>query len=113
MKSLAAALIIMAATLCGAPAWAAVVEATTSLSLADIDVHDKPRLEQALKSAVDEVLANVIAFKPTLVALTNAQVVGERLYVRLLIADAEGEKTIGELTRDADGAGGDRRELRI
>ena len=113
MKALVVALIIVSATLCGAPAWAAIVEATTSLSLADIDVHDKPRLEQALKSAVDEVLANVIAFKPTLVALTNAQVVGERLYVRLLIADAEGEKTIGELTRDADGAGGDRRELRI
>jgi hypothetical protein len=105
MKYLLSALIIVSAALLAAPAMAHVVQATTSLSLADVDVHDKPQLQQALKSAVDQVLADVIAFKPTLVALTDAQVIGQRLYVRLLIADADGEKTLDELNQ-GDGSGG-------
>ena len=111
MKYLLSALIIVSAALVAAPAMAHVVQATTSLSLADVDVKDKPQLQQALKSAVDQVLTDVIAFKPTLVALTDAQVVGQRLYVRLLIADAEGEKTINELNQgDEGGAGPDEDE---
>jgi hypothetical protein len=71
------------------------------VSLADIDMNDKPELEKALKSAVDEMIHQAIAFKPTLVALTDVQVVGERLYVRVLIADEDGERTLQELI-DAD-----------
>ena len=97
MKHLLSAVIGASMLWLAAPAMAHVVQATTSLSLIDLDVHDKPKLEQALKSAIDEVLSDVIAFKPTLVTLTDAQVVGERLYVRLLIADEEGEKTLDAL----------------
>jgi hypothetical protein len=106
MKHLLSALIVVSAVALAAPAMAHVVQATTSLSLTDVDVRDKPQLQQALKSAVDQVLKDVIAFKPTLVALTDAQVVGQRLYVRLLIADEEGEKTIDELNRGGEGGTG-------
>jgi len=98
MKHLLSALIIVSAALLAAPAGAHVVQATTSFSLVDVDMNDKPQLENALKTAVDEVLSDVIAFTPTLVALTDAQVIGERVYVRLLIADEEGEKTIDALS---------------
>ena len=106
MKHLLSAVIGAFVLWLAAPAMAHVVQATTSLSLIDLDVTDKPKLEQALKSAIDEVLSNVIAFKPTLVTLTDAQVVGERLYVRLLIADEDGEKTIDTL-RQQGGEGED------
>jgi hypothetical protein len=46
---------------------------------------------------VDGVLKEAIAFTPTLVVLTSAAVVGGRLYVRLLVADQDGERTFDEL----------------
>jgi hypothetical protein len=95
------ALAIMAIACVATPAAAHVVQATTSVSLSDVDVDDKPQLEQALRSAVDEVLTDAIAFHPTLVALTDAQVIGERLYLRLLIADEDGERTLQELQHAA------------
>jgi hypothetical protein len=99
MKYLLVALTFVSLALFGAPAWAHVVQATTSVSLTDIDVNDKPELEKALKAAVNDMIREAIAFKPTLVALTDAQVVGERLYVRVLIADEEGERTLQELSQ--------------
>jgi hypothetical protein len=103
MKRLSAALAV-ALLLAAAPASAHVVQATTSLSLTDVDIRDEPQLKQAVRSAVDEVLTNAIAFKPTLVALTGAQVVGERLYLSLLIADEEGERTLDALEKGGPGA---------
>jgi hypothetical protein len=40
------------------------------------------------------VLAHAIAFNPTLVTLENVRVVGNRMYLLLLIADADGEKSM-------------------
>ncbi len=100
MKYLLSAIIVASVAWLAAPAGAHVVQATTSLSLTDVDVHDRPQLEQALKSAVDKVLTDVIAFRPTFVTLTDAQVIGQRLYVRLLIADEEGERTLHDLKQD-------------
>jgi len=97
MKFLLFAVIIGSAVLFGTPAAAHVVQAMSSFSLADVDVHDKPQLEQALKSAVNRVLKDTIAFQPTFVALTDAQVIGERLYFRVLIADEDGERVLSEL----------------
>ncbi len=104
MKYLLAALTLASVASFGAPAWAHVVQATTSVSLADVDVNDKPELEKVVKSAVNEVIREAIAFKPTLVALTDAQVIGDRLYVRVLIADEAGERTLQELTEGDDTA---------
>lgn len=105
MKRLSAALAV-ALLLAAAPATAHVVQATTSVSLAGVDVHDEPQFKQAVRSAVDEILTHAIAFTPTLVALTGAQVVGERLYLSLLIADEEGERTLDELEKGGPGEQG-------
>ncbi len=104
MKHLLFAVIIGTAAMFGTPAAAHVVQATSSLPLTDLDVNDKPKLEQALKTAVNQVVKDTIAFEPTLVALTDAQVIGERLYFRILIADEDGERTLAELIgQDDDG----------
>jgi hypothetical protein len=77
------------------PASAYLVEVTTSVAVTDTD--NQAAVQQALVTAVDSVLKEAIAFTPTLVVLTNATVVGDRLYVRLLVADRDGEKTFNEL----------------
>jgi hypothetical protein len=102
MKYLLFAVIIGTAAMFGTPAVAHVIQATSSLPLTDLDVNDKPKLEQALKTAVNQVLKDTIAFQPTLVALTDAQVIGERLYFRVLIADEDGERTLAELIGQDD-----------
>lgn len=81
--------------LAASPASAYLAEVTTAVAVTDTD--DRAAVQQALMSAVDSVLKEAIAFTPTLVVLTNATVVGDRLYVRLLVADQEGEKTFHEL----------------
>jgi len=83
----ALALMLVAAS----PASAYLVEVTTSVAVADADDRDVVR--QALMSAVDDVLKQAIAFTPTLVVLTSATIVNTRLYIRLLVADADGERT--------------------
>jgi hypothetical protein len=86
------------------PASAFLVEVTTSVAVSESD--DQAKIKSAVQSAVDGVLKDAIAFTPTLVVLTRALVVGERLYIRLLIADAEGEKTFKDLAEpDADSGG--------
>ena len=105
MKRLSAALAV-ALLLAAAPASAHVVQATTSLSLTEVDINDEPQLKQAVRSAVDVVLTTAIAFTPTLVALMGALVVGERLYLSLLIADEEGERTLDALEKGGPGEPG-------
>lgn len=80
-----------------------VVEVTTTVSVAD--TNDEAGLRQALKTAVDDVLADAIAFTPTLIVLTRAMVVGDRLYLRLLIADKDGERVVEEMQRGGDSRG--------
>jgi hypothetical protein len=101
MRYMLPALAMAAVAAVATPAAAHMVQATTSVSLNEVDLHDEPQLARALRSAVDEVLSDTIAFQPTLVALTDAQVIGERLYVRLLIADEDGERALDELRHAA------------
>jgi hypothetical protein len=104
MKHLLFAVIIGSVALFGTPASAHVVQAMSSLSLSDLDVNDKPQLEKALKAAVNQVLQDTIAFEPTFVALTDARVIGERLFFKVLIADEDGERALAELNgRDREG----------
>jgi hypothetical protein len=77
------------------PAPAYLVEVTTSVAVSEAD--DQATIKTAVQSAVDGVLREAIAFKPTMVVLTRALVIGERLYIRLLIADQEGEQTAKDL----------------
>jgi hypothetical protein len=78
-----------------APASAYLVEVTTSVAVSDAD--DQAKITTAVQSAVDDVLRDAIAFTPTMVVLTRALVIGERLYIRLLIADRDGEETVKDL----------------
>jgi hypothetical protein len=86
---------IVALCLLAAPAFAHVVEVTTSIELQE--ASDPDRVQGAVKSAVEQVLDKAIAFTPTAVTLTSARVIGERVYLRLLIVDAEGEAALREL----------------
>jgi hypothetical protein len=100
-------LTIALATALASPAMAYVVEVTTSINLTD--VADKAQLRQAVKSAVEDVLANAISFSPTRITVQNARVVGDRMYLLLLIVDAAGEKALetmageGAASRDSEG----------
>ena len=99
-KTLIAALIALALTTLTTPALAYVVQITTSIDLAK--VADKAQLRQAIESAVDDVLTNAITFSPTLVTLENARVVGDRMYILLLIADAAGEEMLGAFSAETE-----------
>jgi len=101
MKALIAAAAALGLAWVATPSDAYIVEVTTTIAVADAD--DQAQLREALQSAVDNVLKDAIAFTPTLVVLTRAMVVGDRLYVRLLIADQDGERTVEELGRGEGG----------
>ena len=83
------------------PASGHVVEVTTSLDVAE--AKDAEDFKQALRTAVDKILSDTVVFQPTLVAVTDAQRVGERMYVRILLADADGERMLNDVVRRAPG----------
>ena len=93
MRRLAAALALV--VLMSSPAAAFLVEVTTSIAVTGTE--DRGQLQNALMTAVDDVLKEAIAFTPTLIVLTHAALVGDRLYVHLLVADSDGERTFDEL----------------
>ena len=74
------------------PAAAYVIEALTSIPA--VDVADKPTLEKAIRAAVDDIATHAVAFTPTVVSLREAKLVGDRIYLFVLIADAAGEAEI-------------------
>jgi hypothetical protein len=91
---------ILALVFCATPAIAHVVEVTTSVAMTRGD--DDTQLKQALAAEIKTILQTAIAFTPTLVALTDAWTQGDRLYVRLLLADAKGEETLKELSGERE-----------
>ena len=97
------AIVLAALTLIGVaqPAAAFVIEVTTSVAVSD--AADHATLKSALQTAVDGVLKGAIAFTPTVVVLTRALVIGDRLYIRLLVADQEGEQTVKDLADPEEG----------
>ena len=101
MKNIISGIVGLVVTALAVPAMAYVVEVTTSINLTD--VGDKGQLRQAVESAVDDVLTHAITFSPTVVKVQNARVVGDRMYILLLIADADGEKILEAITADGSG----------
>jgi hypothetical protein len=71
------------------PAAAYVVVALTWIP-AD-EASDKPTLEKAIQVAVDDIAAHAVGFTPTMVSLRDAKLVGDRIYLFVLFADAAGE----------------------
>ena len=98
MKSRLAAIIGLAIVAFTHPAAAYMVEITTSIPVAS--AVDDGQLRAALKSAIDDVLQHAIAFTPTVVELQTARVVGDRIYILLLIADGEGEEMMKKLSAE-------------
>jgi hypothetical protein len=89
VRRLAAALTLVLLTSSGAAGH--LVEITTSVAVTGQE--DRSTLASAVMTAVDAALKDAIAFTPTLIVLTEATVVGDRLFLRLLVADQEGERT--------------------
>ena len=74
------------------PARAYIIEALTSIP-AD-QATDKETLDKAIRAAVDDLATHAVAFTPTIVSLREAKLVGDRIYLLMLIADAAGEAEI-------------------
>ena len=93
MRTLSMVVALGLTVLCTAsPAAAYVIEALTSIS-AD-QATDKETLEQAIRTAVDDVAAHAVAFTPTVVLLRDAKLIGDRIYLFVLLADEAGEAEI-------------------
>ena len=100
MRRLVAAVAVALAAVAPRPAAAFLVEVTTSVAIED--VHDEMTLKAALQKTVDSVLSDAIAFRPTVVVVRQAVLIRGRLYLRLLVADQEGERTFEDLDRDRE-----------
>ncbi|TMQ17114.1 MAG: hypothetical protein E6K82_22020 [Candidatus Rokuibacteriota bacterium] len=109
MRRLASAIALL--LLASTPASAFLAEVTTSVAVADVD--DQGALHDALVAAVDDVLHEALAFTPTLVVLTQAAILGGRLYIRLLVADSDGERAFEELQAPPELTPAQPTELRI
>jgi len=92
MKTLLATIFGLALVTAASPAAAYVVAIPTSISAKSI--ADDTDLTAALRSAIDDVLSHAVAFSPTFVTVQTARLVGDRVYILLLICDADGEETI-------------------
>jgi len=101
-RAVVAGALVLGSVVAATPAPAHVVEVTTALEMPD--AQDLAAVKAALQAAVDRVINDTIAFKPTLIALTDARVMGEKLLVRLLIADADGERMLRDLQDDGTGS---------
>lgn len=76
------------------PASAFVAHITTSVPVQD--VSDDTQLREAVAQAVEDVLKERIGFRPALIVVTRALLLGDRLYVQLLVADDEGARVFHE-----------------
>ena len=83
------------------PARAYVVEALTSVP-AD-EAADKETLEHTIRAAVDDIATHAVAFTPTIVSLLETRLVGDRIYLLVLLADAAGEAEIFEIASTQPG----------
>lgn len=100
MKTLTAVVVGLAITLSTQVAGAYVVQVVTTVPVAATGAQGTSQLGDVIESAIRDVLSHAIAFTPTVVRIENARIVGERLYLVLLIADTEGEAIIEELATD-------------
>jgi len=77
------------------PAGAYVIEALTSIPAHQ--AGDKAALEKVIEAAVDDLATHAVRFTPTLVSLREAKLVGDRIYLFVLLADADGELEIAAM----------------
>ena len=63
-------------------------------TLAPVESLDQKRRDGTIQAALDYVAAHAVALTPTVVALLDARLIGERIFLFVLLADREGERTI-------------------
>jgi hypothetical protein len=100
MKTLTAVVVGLAIALSTQVAGAYVVQVVTTVPLAASTGAQDTQLGEVVESAIRDVLSHAIAFTPTVVRVEDARIVGERLYLVLLLADTEGEAIIEGLATD-------------
>ena len=98
LKNLLAGVIGLVVVAFAHPAPAYVVQAITSIPTAPGD--DEAELRRAFEAAVADVLDHAIAFTPTVVTVRSVRVVGDRIYILLLFADADGEEMMKPFLTD-------------
>jgi hypothetical protein len=86
------------------PATAYVLQIITSIPATS--AQDDSQLRDALKTAFADILEHAIVFKPTILTVRDARVIGDRIYLLVLVADRDGEETIKNLL-DPDAKEGD------
>ena len=69
-----------------------IVEALTSIPVDP--AADKESVEKAILAAIDDVATHAVAFTPAVVSLREARLVGDRIYLLVLIADQAGQAEI-------------------
>ena len=53
-----------------------------------------------IRPALDDVAAHAVAFTPTVVALLDARLIGDRIFLFVLLADREGERAVKVLLEE-------------
>jgi hypothetical protein len=101
-RAFVAGALALSSLMVATPVPAHIVEVTTALDIPD--AQDAAAVKAALHDAVKRVIAETIAFKPTMVALTDARVMGEKVLVRLLLADADGERMLKDIQDGGSGS---------
>ena len=66
-------------------------------------------MQKAIREAVDDVAADAIAFTPTVTFLRETKLVGDRVYLFVLLADAAGKRRSQVLKAASARPGPDRR----
>jgi hypothetical protein len=94
LRILATTALAVLALLFAHPAFADgyVVEALTSIPVDP--AADKESVEKAILAAIDDVATHAVAFTPAVVSLREARLVGDRIYLLVLIADQAGQAEI-------------------
>jgi hypothetical protein len=98
MKPVLATIIGLAIAAFATTVSAHLVEVT--MSIPAVKAADDGDLKTALESAIDDAVKHAIGFTPTLVTLRNARLVGDRIYIVLLIVDRDGEEMMKQLATD-------------
>jgi hypothetical protein len=93
IKRLCAVLVLSLAVGAWIPAAAEVLELTTSVEMPA--PATEAAMQDAIRAAAREVLNEVGSFKPVMIAVTAAYVSAGRLYVRFVIADEAGARSLG------------------
>ena len=101
MKTLVAVTVALAlaASAHVAAAYVAVVGTTIPIPSAS-DAERSAHLEETIWAAIRHVLEHAVAFRPTVVTIEDARIIGDRLYLFIFLSDEGGDSVNNPPTRD-------------